>query len=299
MDFNQFKKNKTKFIEQAKKMATPKNDYNDARFWTPTKDDAGNGEALFRFVPQQDSEKNPIVMYMQHFFKEKGKYFVEKCPATWDKPCGICDYVQPFWDGTKEEEDLAGRYGRKKQFVANIFMIKDPAKPENNGKVFLYKFGKKIFDKIADKVNPKSELTKEVPVYDLWDGMRFHLTVKKVFGYANYDSSEFEGVQEAIADTDKEMEKIYIQIMKLDEFIDDKDCKENDVLTKRFFSFIGQKDTTSNSPKETPESKFDEKQKEILDEPKDEEEFVENKTPDESKSGDEVITDDEDWNWDE
>ena len=239
MDFKSFKKNKKKFIKQAKKMNMPKNDYNDTRFWTPTKDDAGNGEALFRFLPQKDVEKNPIVLYYQHFFKEKGKYFVEKCPTTWEKDCPICEYVQPFWNGTEAEEKIAMKYGKKKQFVANIYMIKDPAKPENNGKVFLFKFGVKIFNKIMDKVNPSSELDDEVSIYDLWEGMNFKLKIKKVYGYPNYESSEFTGSVVPIAKDDDGIEAIYNKIYALDEFIDMKDCKSDRALIKKFFTITG------------------------------------------------------------
>jgi hypothetical protein len=301
MDFASFKKNKKNFIEKAKNMNMPKKDFNDNRFWTPTKDDAGNGEALFRFLPQKDVDKAPIILYYQHFFKERGKYFVEKCPTTWDMPCPICDYVNPMWDsGIKEDEDNAMKFGRKRQFISNIYMIKDPGNPENNGKVFLFKLGVKIFDKIMDKINPSSELDDEVMVQDLWEGMNFKLKVKKVYGYANYESSEFSGTICPVAQTDDEIEVIYNQIYSLDEFTDDKDCKTEKYLSDKFTKITGIKFAGTGTVAKKTEEKVVEEKSEVIE--KSEPDFSPDETKDTTKDvveDKEDDLDDEDWNWDD
>lgn len=306
MDFKDFKKNKLKILEKTKKLIKPTNSYADARFWVPSKDDAGNGEALIRFLPQKNVDQNPFILNFQHFFKEKGKWFVEKCPVTWDKPCPICDYVQPMWDGNKEEKDTAGKYGRKRQYFANILVIKDPAKSENNGKVFLYKFGKKIFEKILNKVSPESELDTPVTVYDLWEGMDFKLKIKKVYGFPNYDTSEFTGQITPVKNKDSEIEKIYNAIYALDEFLDEKDCKSEDALSEKFFDVIGKSNKNSIEKKEEKDIPFQTDEKttpppgRILGEgekPRNDEDEI--KTHEEIKDEPEDGKDDDDWNWDE
>ena len=304
MDFASFKKNKKKFINKAKNMNMPKKDFKDDRFWTPTKGDAGNGEALFRLLPQKDVDKAPIVLYYQHFFKDKGKYFVEKCPSTWDKPCPVCDYVNPMWNcGIKEKEDAAMKFGKKRQFVSNIYMIKDPGNPDNNGKVFLFKLGVKIFDKIMDKINPSSELDDEVMVQDLWDGMNFKLKVKKVYGYANYESSEFTGTVCPVAKTDDEIEAIYNQIHSLDEFTDEKDCKTEKYLADKFSKITGIKIAGGTETKTATKTEpVKETEKEVVEETEETEpdfspDVTEDNTKKEDDAGDEL--DDDDWNWDD
>lgn len=299
MDFKDFKKNKKKILEKTKKLMKPTN-YSDDRFWVPSKDEAGNGGALIRFLPQKDVEKNPFVLNFQHFFKEKGKWFIEKCPCTWDKNCPICSYVEPFWDGSKKEKEIAGKYGRKRQYIANVLVIKDPSKPENDGGVFLYKFGKKIFDKIINKISPNSELDTEVIVYDLWEGMDFKLKIKKVYGYPNYDDSEFFGMESPIKDSDKEIEKIYNSIYDLGEFLDEKNCKSEIALSKKFFTAIGK---SNNVVIEKQEEVVKEEEEEIVDEKlpfDDEEEKTEENVVEETNDTKETdeSTDDEDWDWD-
>lgn len=301
MDFKSFKKKNKKFIEKAKTLNMPKNDYSDSRFWNPTKDDAGNGGALIRFLPQKDIEKNPIAMVMQHFFKENGKWFNEKCPTTWDKECPICDYCQPLWDfaDNTPEKDSAFKYGRKKQYYANILVINDPSKPENNNKVFIFKFGAKIYEKIQNKVNPESELDTEVAVYDLWEGMNFKLKIKKVAGFPNYDSSEFDGPIGAISDDEKTMEEIYNQIYDLDEFIDEeKLCKEEDILSDKFYSFINKKKTNTQNTNKKETNKEEHKEEEHKEEEQNHKEEDIKLDPEKEEDATNEILDDDDWDWD-
>lgn len=292
MDFKDFKKNKDKFSKITKKLVKPTDSYTDARFWKPTRDDVGNGEALIRFLPQKNVDKNPFILNFQHFFKESGKYFVEKCPVTWDKNCPICDYVQPFWDGTEADQKIAGKYGRKRSYTANILVIKDPLKPENNDKVFLYRFGKKIFDKIIAKVSPDSELDEECIVYDLWEGRNFKLKIKKVYGYPNYDTSEFADKSTPVGKNDKEIEEIYNKILSLDEFIDEKDCKASNVLSEKFFKIIKKSNTVA-----IVDEVKEEKVEEVIEEKK--EEKIKEKVAEEViKEKTDTDENEEDWDWD-
>ena len=238
MDFSNFKKNRKKLEKAVSKMKADTNSYEDTRFWSPKQDKAGNAEAIIRFLPQKDIEKAPAVKIFNHFFKERGQWFIEKCPTTIGKECPVCDYVKPLWD---EDEDLARKYCRSTQYIANILVVKDPSNPENEGKVMLFRYGKKIQDKIMDKVAPESDLDEPVQIYDLWNGCNFKFKLKKVSGFNNYDSSEFYGKETAIADTDEEIEEIYNQIYDLDEFTDEKEFKKYEVIEKKFLTVIGKK----------------------------------------------------------
>lgn len=242
MDFKKFKRNRKKINEVAKKMKSEKPSYVDDRFWEITKDKQGNGEAVIRFAPQPSEEKAPCICKSAHGFKENNKWFFEDCPTTIGEKCPVCDYVQPYWDeGTENSKKIAGRYSRKKQFYCNILVVKDPAKPENNGKVFLFKFGVKIMNMIEAKVAPDSELSEQLDIFDLWEGHDFILKVKKVYGYPNYDDSTFYTKSKPIAETDDEIEAIFKQLRMLDEFVDPKKFSSYETIQKKFNAIMGKK----------------------------------------------------------
>lgn len=253
MDFKKFRKNRGKMAEAVKRMKDKKPDYTDDRFWTMTADKQGNADAVIRFLPQQDPEKEPCVMKFTHFIKDNGKYFVEDCPITIGKPCPADEYAQPYWDmDTEQGKQLASKYSKTKNFICNIQVVNDLAKPENNGKVFLFKFGIKIFEKIMGKIAPESELDEPVMVFDLWEGRNFKLKRRKVSGWINYDSSEFFDSNTPVAKSDDGIEKVYNQIRSLDEFVDPKLFKPYGDLKKKFITVVGDKAAkffaTSDSP---------------------------------------------------
>lgn len=238
MDFKNFKKNRKKLQEtintKMKDQLKPKF-AKDERFWSPTKGDDGNADALIRFLPQQDPKKPPIIMYYMHGFKEKGKWFIENCPSTKDERCPSCEYAEPLWEeDTEESRKKASKYYRTKQFISNILVVKDAAKPENNGKVFLFRFGQKIYDKIDAKLYPESELDEPVNVMDFWEGCNFRLRLRKVSGRNNYDTSAFSDNITPIAKSEKKIEEIFKQIYNLDEFLADENFKSYDELLKKF-----------------------------------------------------------------
>ena len=239
MDFKKFKQNRGKQAEAAKKLVDKKPVFTDDRFWDLTKDKQGNGEAIIRFLPQQDPAAEPVIMKFTHGFKENNKWFFEDCPVTIGQECPSCDYAQPYWDeDTKESKAIAGRYWRKKQFIANILVVKDVGNPENNGKVFLFRFGKKIYDKIMNKVNPESQLDEPVYVFDLWEGLNFKIKVKKVSDWPNYDDSEWYTTPIPVGENDEEIEKIYKKIYSLNEFIDPSKFKSYDEIAKKFYAIV-------------------------------------------------------------
>ena len=238
MDFKNFKKGRKKLQEtvntKMKDQLKPKF-AKDERFWTTTKDDSGNADAIFRFLPQPDLDLPPIIMYFYHGFKEKGKWFIENCPVTKDGPCPSCEYAEPFWEeDTKESKQIAGKYYRTKQFVSNILMLKDSNKPENNGKVFLYRFGTKIYDKINDKLFPESDLDEPVTIMDLWEGSNFRLKLRKVSGRNNYDTSSFSDTITPISKKEENIEKIFKKLYTLEEFLEDDKFKTYEELQKKF-----------------------------------------------------------------
>lgn len=236
MDFKNFKKGRKKLNEAVNKMKDQNPKFKkDERFWTPTKDDSGSSNALIRFLPQPDPEKPPTISFFQHGFKEKGKWFIDNCPSTFAEPCPVCEYIEPYWDeDTEDSKNYARRYSRTKQFIANILVIKDLIKPENNGKVFLFKFGVKLYEKIEEKVFPESELDEAVQIFDPWEGCAFKLKLRQKSGRNNYDNSEFVDKKTPVADNDEGIEVIFNQLTDLDEFLAKDKFKAYDKLAKKF-----------------------------------------------------------------
>jgi hypothetical protein len=243
LDFKKFKANRGKLKKTVDKLKAEKPDYIDDRFWKPTVDKAGNSEAIIRFLPQKDLELAPIIMYFSHGFKHKGKWFFENCPSTISKDCPACEHAQPLWekynDSNKDtDKAAASKFSRGRTYVANILVIKDPAKPDNEGKVFLYRFGTKINSKILGKIAPESELEEAVLVYDMWEGQNFLVKVKKVGGYQNYDDSKFYDKICAVGKNDNVIEKVYDEIRTLTEFTDAKAFKSYEDLKKKFLRIM-------------------------------------------------------------
>lgn len=253
MDFKSFKKGREKLTKSVNKMKDQNPKFKkDERFWTPTKDDSGSSNALIRFLPQPDIEKPPTISFFQHGFKEKGKWFIENCPSTFANPCPVCEYIEPYWDeDTEESKNYARRYSRTKQFIANILVIKDLMNPKNNGKVFLFKFGIKIYEKIEEKVFPDSELDEPVLIFDPWEGCAFKLKLRQKSGRNNYDNSEFVSKLGPVAENDEGLEVIFNQLTDLDEFLADDKFKAYDKLAKKFNRIMkleGAKATGKNPP---------------------------------------------------
>lgn len=217
VDFTALKKKSQEIqkngIGSAYKDTFSKKSYEDDTFWSITRDKAGNGSAIIRFLPNPEGNSSlNLVKYYDHFFKveETGNYYIENSLTTFDTTDYIQHYVNYLW---KHDEDLARKYKRRTNFVSNILIVDDPAVPENNGKVFKFKFGTKIFDKIKEMICPEFPNATPVDVFDPWIGANFLLRVKLVAKFPNYDSSKFDTTS-AIG-TDEEILKVLEQCYDL------------------------------------------------------------------------------------
>lgn len=215
----------------------------DERFWKPTVDDKGNATAIIRFLP--DAEGTPFVKFYNHNFNYMldgvKKYWIRNCVNTfgYDRECPICKKNQEYWNSSFESDKaIASQRKRKLNFIANILVVKNPAKPEDEGKVFVYQFGQKIYDKIKDKMFPSDEMKAlgegsydEYVPFDLYDGADFKLVQVKQGEFPNYDKSEFN--KQKPVGSDKVIDAIMAQTISLAEFVaDDKFPTNEEVVTK-------------------------------------------------------------------
>ena len=214
----------------------------DDRFWQPTVDKEGNGYAIIRFLPEIEGEDVPFVRIFSHGFQGPGGWYIENCLTTIGKDDPVAEYNNVLWNSTTDDKSPARKQARdqkrKQNFTSNILVVDDPAHPENNGKVYLYKYGKKIFDKIKEKMEP--EFPDEAPVnpFDLWEGANFKLKIRKVEGYRNYDRSEFDTVS-PVADSDKEIERIWKQGYPLAAFLAPSEFKPYPELLAKINKVLG------------------------------------------------------------
>ena len=198
----------------------------DNRMWKPEVDKAGNGYAVIRFLPAPEGEDIPFVRVWDHGFQgPTGKWYIENSLTSIGEKDPVGELNSKLWNtGLESDKDQARKQKRRLSYYSNIYVVKDPAHPENEGKVFLFKYGKKIFDKINDIMNPAFEDEKPVNPFDLWSGANFKLKIRNVEGYRNYDKSEFDSPS-ALSDNDDELEAIYKQEHSLTAFLDRKNFK--------------------------------------------------------------------------
>ena len=225
MSFNELKRSRGGFdklqtaLETEGDSGSKKKGYGDDRFWKPELDKSSNGFAVLRFLPASNGEELPWIQYWDHGFQGPGGWFIEKSLTTLGQNCPVSEYNGVLWNsGDDAQKDQARKQKRRLHYVANVLVMSDPAHPENEGKVMLYRFGKKIFEKIKDVMQPQFEDEKPVNCFDMWEGADFKLKVRKVDGYWNYDKSEFANVA-AISEDDSVMEGIYNKQHSLAELI--------------------------------------------------------------------------------
>jgi hypothetical protein len=205
----------------------------DERFWQPEVDKAGNGYAVIRFLdaPFVDGEDAmPWVQIFNHGFQGPGGWLIENCLTSINKPCPVCEHNSSLWNsGIESNKDIVRKQKRKLSYVANILVVKDSANPSNDGKVFLYKFGKKIFDKIQAMLEPEFEDESAVNPFNFWEGANFKLKIRMVEGYRNYDKSEFDSPS-PLSDDDAEIERVWKEAYSLVEFLNPKEFMPYDEL---------------------------------------------------------------------
>ena len=219
------------------KIANPQTEsksYADDRFWRLEGDKAGNGTATIRFLPRVEGDELPWVRIFSHGFQgPTGKWYIENSLTTLGENDPVGELNTQLWNsGSEANKEIARKQKRKLAFICNILVVSDPKHPENEGKVFLFKFGKKIFDKIMDKARPTFEDEKPVNVFDFWEGANFKLRMRKKDGYANYDESAFMEPA-AISDDEDRILSIANSQYKLAEFLDRKNFKSYDELKKK------------------------------------------------------------------
>lgn len=253
-----------KISEQIKESETKgsfKKKENDTRFYTPDVSKDGYAEVRIRLLPSPDTDI-PYVKKFNHGFMVNGQWFIENCPTTLSEKCPVCEDTSRLWNGTQNERDIAAERSRKLSVITNILVVKDPNHPENEGKVFLWRYGKKLHEKIMDKINPKKGSVDEpVMVFDPANGADFKLKAKRTTfkgrdgkqkNSMNYDTSEF---APSSALTKEQIKIAEAGLYNLNEFLDKKDFKSYDQLLNLFEKKTGNRASIKVSSQEIPEDK--------------------------------------------
>ena len=233
--------NLNKLLQQAK-TETKKETYGDDRLWKSEVDKSGNGFSVIRFLPAPEGEDLPWVKLWNHAFKgPTGQWYIENSLTTIGKDDPVSEYNTSLWNsGIESDKNIARTQKRKLQYYANILVVSDPNHPENNGKVFLYRFGKKIFDKVMEAMQPQFEDESPINPFAFWKGANFKLKIRKVEGYWNYDKSEFD-TESAIEGDDEQLEALWKKQYSLADFVADKNFKSYDDLKKRLDTVLSGK----------------------------------------------------------
>lgn len=244
MSFSDLKKKSSlgsltsKLVQEVEKMNSSSGS-SDERLWKPEVDKAGNGFAVIRFLPAPDGEDLPWAKVYTHAFQGSGGWFIDNCLTTINQNCPVCEANRELWNtGSKANQEIVRDRKRKLSYYSNIYVVQDKAHPENEGKVFLYKYGKKIFDKVMAAMKPEFDDETPINPFDFWGGANFKLKIKKVAGYWNYDSSEFDRPG-ALLDDDDAMEAIWKQEYSLAELIAPDQFKSYEDLKKRLDYVLG------------------------------------------------------------
>jgi len=254
MSFANLKQNRdqiSKLIQAADQAGGgEKKNYTDERIWKPTVDKAGNGYALLRFLPATEGQELPWVRYWDHGFKgPTGLWYIENSLTSISQPDPVGELNSKLWNsGIESDKDRARDQKRRLHYVVNMLVLQDPSNPANEGKVFLYKFGKKIFDKIMDSMQPEFADEKAVNPFDFWEGADFKLKIRNVEGYRNYDKSEFAAQTPLHSGDDVKLEALYNQLHDLSEFTDPKNYKTYDDLKAKLGRVLGEEAIMAGAP---------------------------------------------------
>ena len=234
------RKSQTNFSFLQKELEKSSSNKNvDERLWKPEVDASGNGYAVIRFLPAPDGETVPWAKLYSHAFQGPGGWYIENSLTTIGDKDPVGEVNRRLWNsGEDADKETARKQKRKLSYYSNIYVVKDPKHPENEGKVFLYKYGKKIHDKILAAMQPEFQDEEPINVFDLWEGANFKLKIKKVAGFWNYDSSEFDSVS-AISADDSELEAIWKKEYSLESFTSRDQFKSYQDLERRLNLVLG------------------------------------------------------------
>ena len=246
MSFSDLKKQSSlgsltqKLVKEVEKMNTTSGGA-DERLWKPEVDKTGNGYAVLRFLPAPESEDIPWAKMYSHAFQGPGGWYIENSLTTTGGKDPVSEHNRELWNsGNESDKDVVRRQKRKLSYYANIYVVKDPTNPQNEGGVFLYKFGKKIFDKIMEAMQPEFEDESPINPFDFWQGANFKLKIVKKDGYWNYDKSEFDKVSPLLDDEDA-LEALWKKQYSLVALTAADQFKSYDDLQKRLKYVLGQK----------------------------------------------------------
>jgi len=269
MSFENLKRNRdqiSKLVQAAESVGGgEQKSYVDERVWKPTVDKAGNGYAVLRFLPATEGAELPWVRYWDHGFKgPTGLWYIENSLTSIGQPDPVGELNSRLWNsGIDADKEKARTQKRRLHYVVNTLVVEDPSAPHNEGKVFLYKFGKKIFDKIMDVMQPAFQDESPVNPFDFWEGADFKLKIRNVEGYRNYDKSEFSSQSALYDGDDSRLESLYNQLHNLNEFTDPTNYKTYDELKAKLMRVLGEEATAGaytvkeeiqiNEPAPTPE----------------------------------------------
>ena len=238
-----------KLVKEVEKMNNAGGSNGDDRYWKLECDKAQNGYAVIRFLPAPDGEDMPFVKMYSHAFQARGGWYIENSLTTMNQKDPVSEFNSELWNnGTDAGKEQARKQKRKLTYIANIMVMKDPANPQNEGGVFLYKFGKKIFDKLMSAMQPEFEDEEAINPFDFWEGASFKLKAKNVAGYRNYDSSEFAKVEALLGGDDDALEALWGKQHSLAELVAADQFKDYEVLKKRLNQVLGLAGTPSARP---------------------------------------------------
>ncbi|SVD86942.1 uncharacterized protein METZ01_LOCUS439796, partial [marine metagenome] len=244
MSFATMKKNRNKSLEslikETEKINSPSfGNGDDDRFWRTALDKSGNGYAVIRFLPAPTGEDVPWVRTFNHGFQGPGGWYIENSLTTLGQKDPVSEYNTSLWNsGIEANKDIARKQKRRLTYISNVYIVKDPSNPENEGTVRLFKYGKKIFDKVNDMMNPSFEDETPRNPFDFWEGANFKMKIRKVDGFSNYDKSEFDNPAPLLEDDDK-MEEIWKTQHSLQEFLAPDNFKSYNDLKVKLDKILG------------------------------------------------------------
>ena len=259
MSFSDLKEkagNFEKLQAELEKVNNPVTSFADDRFWKPDLDKSGNGYAVIRFLPQPSGEDLPWCKIWSHAFNGPGGWYIENSLTTLQKKDPVSEYNTELWNsGVEANKDVARKQKRILKYYSNVLVVSDPKHPENEGKVFLYRFGKKIFDKISEVMNPQFDDESPMNPFDFWEGSNFKLKVRKVDGFWNYDKSEFEAAAALLEGNDTQLEEVYGKLYSLKQFLTEENFKSYDELKEKFNRVVTGSSVTGTVEKFTAQKK--------------------------------------------
>ena len=248
MSFEALKRNRTdisKLVQAAEAVGGAggeKKNYDDERIWKPTVDKAGNGYAVLRFLPAAEGTDLPWARYWDHGFKgPTGLWYIENSLTSIGQPDPVGELNSRLWNsGHEEDKETARKQKRRLHYVVNALVVEDPSAPQNEGRVVLFKFGKKIFDKIQDLMQPQFPGETPVDPFDLWNGADFQLKIRNVEGYRNYDRSEFKAPSPLFEGDEVQLQAVLNQLHDINQFVDPANYKTYEQLQSKLNEVLGQ-----------------------------------------------------------